>query len=152
MKKQGNRASHLAPLCAAIILGAAFGTSCSSLPDPSPEDFIDYPTSQVLGKSKSRIDRDMKPLKNKGDGWIQYTRTFSVRFDDGKAVEMREKVPKELGCKEAAKWLGFTRARAPLLEKTRCVWPAEDARHSLGKNVSGIMTLSDHVFKAKRTR
>ena len=152
MNQPGDSALRIRPPWAAIILGTLLSVACSSLPDPSPTEFISYPTSEVLGKSKASIEQEMKPLKSKGDGWIQYTRTFSVRFDGDTAVEMIEKVPGELGCKDAAQWLGFTRARTPVLEKKRCVWPADSARHGLGKDLSGVLTLSDRVIHIKRAR
>jgi len=123
---------------------------CSTVPDPSPEAFISFPTSRVIGKSRASLERNLKPIKTESGGWVRYTRTFKVRFEDGQAVEMMERVPRELGCKEAAIWLGFKRARAPILEKKRCLWPADDVRHSLGKNVSGVMTFSNHVMRVKR--
>ncbi len=138
-----------------VSLGAVLGawvlaaSACSSVPDPSPTEFIDYPTSLVLGKSRNAIERDLKPRKTDDDGWVVYTRTFRVRYDNNKAVEMIEKVPSELNCKEAAQWLGFERARTPILQKGRCHWPVDSPRHSLAKGVSGDLTLDDRVFQVK---
>lgn len=96
----------------------------------------------------------MKPTGQTPDGWTKYTSTFGIRYQGGKAVELRERrVPAELTCREAAQWMGFARAKSPRLEKKRCVWPHDDPRHGLGqRNASAKMTLDDRTFKVKLHR
>ena len=135
-------------VAAAVTAGAL--SACASTPDPSPEEFIDVKTSTLLGQTQSKIERDLKPRRKGDDGWVSYTSTFKIQYSGQKAIALREKIPDDLGCREAAKWLGFTRARTPILEKGKCSWPTDSARHGLGKkNLSGSMNLKTRVFIAK---
>lgn len=140
--------------CLVALMVLSLAASCQSAPAPSPTRFIDAPISTLLGKSRRAIEADMKPTGQTADGWTKYTATFGIRYQGDTAVEIRERrVPAELTCREAALWMGFNRAKAPRLEKKRCVWPHDDPRHGLGRrDASAKMDLEGRTFKVKLHR
>ncbi len=119
------------------------------------------PISELLGKARDDIETLLAPEKpetreekkarrlEEKEGWIHYTEHLKVRFsDDEIAIELVQKVPEDLTCLDAAKWLGFGDAMAPKKNKDNCEWPQKSVMHLLGPGVHGKLTLDGAIFHA----
>ncbi len=117
--------------------------------------------SELLGKARDDIETLLAPVKpetrdekkalklEEKEGWIHYTEHLKVRFsDDEIVIELVQQVPADLTCLDAAKWLGFGDAMAPVKNKDNCEWPQESDKHLLGPGVHGKLTLDGAIFHA----
>ena len=122
------------------------------------------PISELLGKTRDDIETLLAPVKpedreekkarklEEKEGWIHYTEHLKVRFsDDDIALELVQQVPADLSCIDAAKWLGFGDAMAPVKYKDNCEWPQKSDKHLLAPDVHGKLTLDGAIFHAFKT-
>ncbi len=108
------------------------------------------PISQLLGRTREHVETLFSPVGPEADaGWARYNRHLVVRYEDDILVEMVQRVPGELTCLEAARWMGFGSAQPPIRRADRCVWPPESQRHRLGDGVSGELILDGGHFRAR---
>lgn len=108
------------------------------------------PLSQLLGKSRADIETLFRPAAaGHTEGWVRYNEHLEVRYEQGRCVEMIQMVRGGLTCKEAARWVGFGDAMAPIYKAKKCVWPPDSLKHSLGKGVSGDLSLDGGAFRAQ---
>ncbi|MFO8073496.1 MAG: hypothetical protein R6V85_16650 [Polyangia bacterium] len=113
------------------------------------------PIARVLGKARDDIETLFTTVgadeSEKEAGWVRYNQHLEVRYDESDlAVELAHRVPEDLGCLEAARWLGFEDADPPRREEGSCVWPAGSDDHSLAEDASGRLVLDAELFTARR--
>jgi hypothetical protein len=119
--------------------------------------------AQLLGMARKDIESLQAPVKPetpeqkveaKRDaklGWTRFTPNLKVRFDDADvAIAIEQQVPAELSCQDAAKWLGFADAEAPVDAPERCTWTDEKGDANLGGGASGELDRKTSLFTAKK--
>ena len=129
--------------------------SCAAAPVPA-QPGLKPPAAtrpgELLGSLRATVEARYRPLREEG-AWVSYAGEWSLRYDAaGVASALRATVPDDVGCKEAARWLGFRAARAPMMRGLRCRWPYDSPQHGLGPGVYGHMGLTTRVFVAERFR
>jgi hypothetical protein len=108
------------------------------------------PLSQLLGKTRADIETLFHPAaEGHTEGWVRYHDHLEVRYEQRRCVELIQLVPAKLSCIEAARWVGFGEAMAPIYQATRCVWPPGSLKHALGAGVSGDLNLDGGIFRAQ---
>ncbi len=132
-----------------LTLGLLFGVTCLLMACASTPTKPAMTAPDMLGQARSTLERSLSGAKAAGNGWVKYDSDLRVRYNKEKyASELTMLVPEGLSCLEAARWLGFSKAAAPLLKPHKCSWPAQDARHSLGPGNSGSLDLKTRRFRA----
>lgn len=114
------------------------------------------PIARVLGKTRDEISSLKAPAEpaTPGDkaaakaeaklGWTRFTANLKVRFDDDVAVEFEQRVPEELSCRDAARWLGFEEPAAPAEKGSKCAWE----KGGLGDGIEGKLDRETRLFTA----
>jgi len=166
--------------CAAAIgLVAGCGTSGTPVagdrapveapPDPPPAAGVDagprvtsheelaeipsMPISQLLGKTRAEIETLFYPSQaGHAAAWVRYNPHLEVRYEEERCVELIQLVRDGLTCRDAARWIGFGAAMAPIHRAGSCVWPPGSLKHSLGAGVSGELLLEGGTFRARLDR
>jgi hypothetical protein len=111
------------------------------------------PISQLLGKIRADIETLFYPSQpGHAAGWVRYNQHLEVRYDEQRCVELVQLVPGGLTCREAARWVGFGAAMAPIYRAEKCVWPPKSLKHLLGDGVSGELILEGGMFRARLDR
>jgi hypothetical protein len=166
LRSTSNSRSVALPLVAAIALGCGSGrvpavaaeepTVAGSEPGPwveSEEQLAEIPSmplSQLLGKTRADIETLFHPAaEGHAAAWVRYNDHLEVRYEQGRCVEMILAVRGGQTCKEAAAWVGFGAAMAPIYRAKTCVWPPNSIKHSLGSGVSGELILEGGTFRAQ---
>ena len=113
------------------------------------------PIARVLGKARDDIETLFTPVgadeSEKEAGWVRYNQHLKVRYDESDlAVELVHRVPEDLGCLEAARWLGFEDADPPERDEGSCVWPVGSDEHALAEDASGRLVPDAELFTARR--
>ncbi len=130
------------------VLLLALGTACS----PTAMQ-LSQPTGDLLGKTKPQVEKKVEPDGEKEPkGWFAYSDALRVRYLEGKVVSLKAVVPDDMNCKEAARWMGFPQASAPVLKRDLCVWPQNNPGHVLGKGVFGSLRIKSRVFTVSRVQ
>jgi hypothetical protein len=154
------------PLIASLAVGCGTGAAPAvaaeepAVPDgetgprvESEEQLTEIPSmplSQLLGKVRADIETLFHPAaEGHAEGWVRYNDHLEVRYEQGRCVELIQLVPAGLSCIEAARWVGFVGAMAPIYQAKRCVWPPASLKHSLGVGVSGDLALDGGIFRAQ---
>ena len=144
---------------AATSSGTVGGASATSV-DPSEELRVSsghdvaaipsMPMSQLLGKTRADIETLFHPsAPGHAKGWVRYNEHLELRYEGEVCVEMLLRVGDGLTCTEAARWVGFAAAMAPIHRARKCLWPPNSLKHSLGRGVSGELSLADGIFAAR---
>ena len=130
--------------------------------DPDPSDSATDPANSpprqhhlpdLLGARRARVvDRTGEPGVDAEAGWVHHGPDLTLRYEDGRAVELLARVPALLECSEAARWLGFTAAMPPLRRSDRCLWPGVSDRHRLAPGLAGELVLATATFHVWKQR
>ena len=111
------------------------------------------PLSQLLGKTRADIETLFYPSEpGHAEGWVRYNEHLEVRYEKQRCVELIQLAPGGLTCREAARWVGFSEAMAPIHRADKCVWPADSLKHLLGTGTSGELVYQGGVFRVRRDR
>ena len=105
--------------------------------------------AQLLGRSRSDIEPGLAaPNPSRDATWIFYGNDLAVRYADGRAAELRARIPMaiDLDCIAGARWMGFANPRMPLRDGPRCVWPGPRLQHRLDKGYGGELNLQTRWF------
>ena len=166
MRSISNSCFAALPLVASIALGCGTGAAPAvaaeepavSDGEPGPRveseeqlaEIPSMPLSQLLGKARADVETLFRPAEaGHAEGWVRYNDHLEVRYEQGRCVELIQLVPAGLGCRDAARWVGFGEAMAPVYQAKRCVWPPASLKHALGVGVSGDLTLDGGAFRAQ---
>jgi hypothetical protein len=119
--------------------------------------------AQVLGMARKDIEALQSPLKpetpeqkaeakrDAKEGWVRLTPNLKVQFDDANvAIAFEQQVPVDLSCMDAAKWLGFADAAAPIDAPERCKWTDDKGDANLGGGARGELDRKTSLFTAKK--
>jgi hypothetical protein len=136
------------PLIASIALGCGTGPRVES--EEQLVEIPSMPLSQLLGKPRADVETLFHPAEaGHAEGWVRYNDHLEVRYEQGRCVEFIQLVPAGLSCSDAARWVGFGDAMAPIFRAKACVWPPNSLKHSLGSGVSGDLSLEGGAFRAQ---
>lgn len=77
-----------------------------------------------LGRTKAEVEAALgPPQRQQPDGWVAYGETWSLKYEDGCAVELRCLLPNGTDCPEAARLTGYDDCPAVSASGSQCVWP-----------------------------
>lgn len=128
---------------------------------PADRDHIDPPPRQhhlpdLLGARRARVgERTGEPGVDADAGWVSHGPDLTIRYEGDRAVEIAARVPAALECWEAARWLGFSAAMAPLRRDDRCLWPGVSERHRLAEGLAAEhihAAATFHVWRSAKPR
>lgn len=100
----------------------------------------------LLGARRAAIEAEIGGAKGRRGVWAEYAEV-ELRYAGDRCVGLRRTVPAGLGCDEAARWIGYPDAGAPLRRADRCEWPGVSLRHRLADGVAGSLVLAGGVFE-----
>jgi hypothetical protein len=131
-----------------VLLGACGGGNANTKDTGDGDDLRAY--GHLLGETRMTVDGQVRATGTAdAKGWTPYSGGLMVQFTGEKAMGVTQPVPADMNCTDAAKWAGFSGARAPILRDHRCIWPADDVVHALGPGVAGTLDLQTRVLKVR---
>jgi len=101
---------------------------------------------RLLGEHRRALYRTYQSNGTRG-GWTVYGSVLAAKISNRRIVALRVQLPRSMSCTEAAEWMGFADAGAPLRRRDQCEWPGLSARHRLARGVRG--ELRDGVFEVR---
>ena len=102
----------------------------------------------LLGARRAAIEAAIGGPQGSRDGWVEYA-GVELRYDGARCVGVRRTVPAGQSCEEAARWIGYPDAGAPLRRADRCEWPGISLRHRLAAGVAGTLVLAGGQFELR---
>ncbi len=102
----------------------------------------------LLGGRRAAIEAAIGGPQGRRDGWVEYA-GVELRYDGARCVGVRRTVPAGQSCEEAARWIGYPDAGAPLRRADRCEWPGISLRHRLAAGVAGTLVLAGGQFELR---
>jgi hypothetical protein len=106
--------------------------------------------SDLLGDPREVIERGLpEPRPVDGSAWIAYGDDLQIRYEEGVATRIKARVPLGIdGCTDAARWMGFSRPRNPIVAGPRCTWGGVHLSNRLEKGFGGEYEADTRWFRA----